>query len=128
MHPQNAANLLNNIIDTADEAIASSDPSAALRFGHDGNIIPLAALMALEGTDAEIENTEDFYKGWCDWKVSPRGANIQLVFFRNPAKPDDVLVKILHNEKETRVPVETEIWPYYHWKDLRSFFKSRIRK
>lgn len=128
VHPQNAANLLNNIIDTADEAIASSDPSAALRFGHDGNIIPLAALMALEGTDAEIENTEDFYKGWCDWKVSPMGANIQLVFFRNPAKPDDVLVKILHNEKETRVPVETDIWPYYHWKNLRSFFKSRIRE
>lgn len=127
VHLQNAANLLNNIIDTADEAIASSEPSAALRFGHDGNVVPLAALMALEGCDARIENHDDFYKGWCDWKVAPMAANIQLIFFRNPKQPGKVLVKILHNEKETKIPVETDSWPYYDWNDVRDFFKSRIR-
>lgn len=127
VHLQNAANLLNNIINTADEAIASENPSAALRFGHDGNVVPLTALMALEGCTAQIDKPEDFYKGWCDWKVTPMAANIQLIFFRNPRLPDKVLVKILHNERETRIPVKTDIWPYYDWSEARAFFLSRIK-
>lgn len=126
VHLQNAANLLNNIIDTADEAILSDAPSAALRFGHDGNVVPLTALMALSGCDAVIEKPEDFYKGWCDWKVTPMASNVQLVFYKNP-KSQEILVKILHNEKETHIPVETDIWPYYQWNDVKSFFKSRIK-
>lgn len=127
VHLQNAGNLLNNIIDTADEAIQNDKPSAALRFGHDGNVIPLTSLMQLEGCTARIDRPEDFYKGWCDWKVSPMAANIQLIFFRNP-KSDKVLVKILHNEKETRIPVDTDIWPYYDWQDVKAFFKSQIKE
>ncbi len=127
VHLQNAANLLNNIIDTADEAIAMENPSAALRFGHDGNVVPLTALMHLEGCDAVIEKPEDFYKGWCDWKVTPMAANIQLIFFRNPKEPGKILVKILHNERETRIPVETDIWPYYDWNAVKSYFRSNIK-
>lgn len=126
VHLQNAGNLLNNIIDTADEAIKSDKPSAALRFGHDGNVVPLTSLMQLEGCTARIDQPEDFYKGWCDWKVSPMAANIQLIFFRNP-KTDKVLVKILHNEKEARIPVKTDMWPYYDWNDVKTFFKSQIK-
>lgn len=127
VHIQNAANLLNNIIDTADEAINNNNPSAALRFGHDGNVVPLAALMSLENCDAVIDNPDDFYKGWCDWKVTPMAANIQLIFFRNSKEPDKILVKILHNEQETKIPVATDIWPYYDWNNVRTYFKSRIR-
>lgn len=127
VHLQNAANLLNNIIETADSAIKSSSPSAALRFGHDGNVVPLTSLMSLDGCDARIDKIEDFYKGWCDWKVSPMAANVQLIFFRNPRQPEKILVKILHNEKETRIPVKTDMWPYYDWNDVRAFFLSRIK-
>lgn len=129
VHLQNAANLLNNIIITADEAIASDQPSAALRFGHDGNVVPLVALMGINGHDVQIDRPEDFYKGWCDWKVSPMAANIQLIFFRNPKdkNPDNVLVKILHNEREAKVPVPTDNWPFYRWADLKAYFKSRIK-
>lgn len=127
IHLQNAANLLNNIIETADTAIMSSKPSVALRFGHDGNVVPLTSLMSLTGCDAVIEKPEDFYKGWNDWRVTPMAANIQLVFFRNEKQPDKILVKILHNEKETRIPVETNMWPYYDWSDVRTYFKSRIK-
>lgn len=127
VHVQNAANLLNNIINTADEAIARETPSAALRFGHDGNIVPLTALMSIENCDAVIESPEDFYKGWCDWKVAPMAANVQFIFYRYPKQPDKILVKILHNEKEIHIPVETDKWPYYDWNDVKTFFKSRIK-
>lgn len=126
-HLKNAVNLLTNIITTADEAIESDKPSAALRFGHDGNVVPLTALMHLEGCDSLINEPENFYKGWCDWKVSPMAANIQLIFFKNP-KNKDVLVKILHNEKETKIPVQTDIWPYYHWQDVKDFYLKEMNK
>lgn len=126
-HLRNAENLLTNIIETADEAIKSPRPSAALRFGHDGNVVPLTALMHLEGCDSVINDPDDFYKGWCDWKVSPMGANIQMIFFRNEKQPGKILVKILHNEKETRIPVATDIWPYYDWEAVKSYYNSLMR-
>lgn len=124
VHLKNADNLLNNIIDTADSAILMDRPSAALRFGHDGNVVPLTARMHLAGCDTVINDPDRFYEGWCDWKVSPMAANIQLIFFRNPKRPGDVLVKILHNEKETRIPVATDIWPYYRWEDVKKFWRQ----
>ncbi|MCM1369704.1 MAG: histidine phosphatase family protein [Candidatus Amulumruptor caecigallinarius] len=126
-HLKNAENLLNNIIDTANQAIASDTPSAALRFGHDGNIIPLAALMHLENCYGEDDDINNFYKTWCDWKVSPMAANIQLIFFRNPKEPGKILVKFLHNEKETRIPVETDMWPYYDWNSVKEYFQSVMK-
>lgn len=128
VHMQNAAPLLRNIIETADAAIGSKETSAALRFGHDGNVVPLTSLMHLHGCDAVIDEPEDFYKGWCDWKVTPMAANIQLIFFRNPKKPETILVKILHNERETSVPVDTDIWPYYDWNDLKAYFNSVMKQ
>lgn len=122
-HLDNAKPLLKNVLSTAEEAMASSEPSAALRFGHDGNVVPFAALLGLECARAQISDEDQFYTGWCDWKVAPMAANIQFVFFRNP-KNNDVLVKILHNEKETRIPVETDMWPYYHWKDVKSHYEK----
>lgn len=74
------------------------------------------------------EEPKDFYKGWCDWKVTPMAANIQLIFFRNPKKPETILVKILHNERETSVPVDTDIWPYYDWNDLKAYFNSVMKQ
>ena len=124
-HLNNARNLLNNIIVTADEAIISNEPSAALRFGHDGNIVPLAALMHIENCDSMMSNKDEFYKGWCDWYVAPMGANIQLILFRNAKdKTAPVLVKILHNEKEVHIPVATDNWPYYKWEDVKNFYQE----
>lgn len=125
-HLDNARPLLRNIIETADEAIASEAPSAALRFGHDGNIVPLAALMHIENCDSMVSSPDDFHKGWCDWNVAPMAANIQLVFFRNPKdKSAPVLVKVLHNEREVRIPVATDMWPYYRWDDVKGFYNER---
>ena len=46
--------------------------------------------------------------------------NIQMVFFRN--KAGDVIVKFMHNERETSIPVETDIYPFYHWGDVRAYY------
>lgn len=122
----NAKNLLSHFVDNADAYIASGKTGATLRFGHDGNITPLTALMQLDNC-AGVTSEPDLVKDvWNDFFVSPMASNVQLIFFRNEKNPDDIIVKILHNENETSVPVPTNMFPYYRWSDLRSYFKNMI--
>ena len=48
--------------------------------------------------------------------------NIQMVFFRNKKNPEDILVKFLLNEVETRIPVATDRFPFYAWSDVEAFY------
>lgn len=118
----NAKNLLSHIIENADSYIAEGKNGATLRFGHDGNITPLTALMQLENCHGLTEEPDSVVNVWNDFFVSPMASNVQLIFYRN--KSGDVLVKILHNERETSVPVETDIFPFYRWTDLRPYLQK----
>ena len=120
----NATTLVENIIECADSAIASGDIAADLRFGHDGNVIPLLALLQIDGFDASVSKPEEVYKHWSDFKATPMAANLQMVFYKNGK--DDVVVKILHNEKESHIPVDTDMWPYYRWSDVKSYYINRL--
>ena len=120
----NASTLVENIIATADSAIANRDIAATLRFGHDGNVIPLLALLQIEGFDVAVDNPDELYKYWCDFKATPMASNIQMIFFDN--KQGDVLVKIMHNEREVHIPVATKQWPYYKWSDVKDYYTRRL--
>lgn len=120
--PADAAPLLRNIIDSADEAIRSGDVAATLRFGHDGNVIPLLALMHIEQFDVSVSRPEDVSRVWSDFKAVPMAANVQLVFLRNGQ--GHVLVKVLHNEREVHIPVATDQWPYYDWERVRDYYAT----
>jgi hypothetical protein len=49
--------------------------------------------------------------------------NVQLIFFRKQGS-DDILVKFLMNENETSVPIATDCYPFYHWKDVSAHYRS----
>jgi hypothetical protein len=117
-HVDNAKNLLRNILETADEYVAAGKNGATLRFGHDGNIIPLAALMQFDNCAAYETNPYELYKVYTDFKISPMASNIQLIFFKD--KSGDVIVKFMLNEREVSIPAETDIYPFYHWKEARA--------
>lgn len=125
-HLDNAKPLLRNFLEGAENAIDGKGEAATLRFGHDGNVVPFTALLHFENCYGEADKPEDFYKVWNDWRVSPMAANIQMVLFRNEKNPSDILVKFLHNEKETRIPVDTDLWPYYHWSDVSAYYRSLL--
>lgn len=116
--------LLSNIIECADDKIARGAHGADLRFGHDGNLIPLAALMRVEGAYGSESDPHKLHEVYADFKVSPMAGNIQLVFFRD--KKNDIIVKALLNEKEVRLPLDTDMWPYYRWDDLKTFWQNII--
>lgn len=114
--------LLRNIVETADAVIdGRSDLSASLRFGHDVFVIPLVALLGVEGASARVESLDDVASSWSVEKVSPMATNVQFVFFRNPAT-GDVRVRVMHNERDAELPIAGG--PYYSWKELKKYCES----
>lgn len=120
----NAKPLLRNILTTADEYIANHDNGATLRFGHDGNLIPLAGLLQMDDCYNSVMDPADFADAFRTYNISPMAGNVQIVFFRNDS--GDVLVKFMLNERETHVPVPTDQWPFYRWDDVRAYYQSML--
>lgn len=120
----NAKPLLRNIIASADEAIEKGGIAATLRFGHDGNLIPLTGLLRLKDCYNSVMNPDDFYKNFADFKIAPMAGNVQIVFFRNKKSANDVIVKFLLNERETSIPIDSDIYPFYRWSDVKKFYKG----
>lgn len=120
----NVKPLLRNILESAENIINSGEAGATLRFGHDGNLIPLTGILRLKG----CYNSEAIPDKICDafrtYEVAPMAGNVQIVFFRNKKNNSDVIVKFMLHEKETSIPVETDIYPFYHWNDVKSFYEG----
>lgn len=117
--------LLKDILDCADAAIAGNNISADLRYGHDSYISPLLALMDINGVVRKEADIDKIYTVWSDFKVSPMGSNLQLIFYRNK-KSSDILVKILHCEQEAVIPLESDLPGFYHWKDVRAYYQQKL--
>ena len=120
----NARPLVRNIRDTAREYISTNAHGATLRFGHDGNIIPLTGLLGLPGCDISVSDFDSVPDAFRVHEIAPMAANVQIIFFRNAA--NDVIVKFMHNEREQPVPVDTDIYPFYHWADIDRYLTGLI--
>jgi hypothetical protein len=118
--------ILEDIITKADAAInGSSNRISDLRFGHDTCIGPLTVLMGINGADLDPEDpyeVKNIYQNWETCKAS----NIQLVFYRGKKGTDDVIVKCLLNGKEAKLPVPTDMFPYYKWSDFKKYYQDKI--
>lgn len=124
----NARNLLDNIITTADEYLADGSTGATLRFGHDGNITPLAALMRLDGFCGQESDPEKVEDAWATFRITPMASNFQMIFFRPKDDNSPVLVKFMMNEHDVLLPSEiaTVDGTFYDWETARAFLLSRV--
>ncbi len=144
----NARPLLKNVLDEADKVIAADTAktdktagkkpakktTATLRFGHDTVIFPFAVLLQLENgtqnTGIETADMENLHKVWRDYEISPMAANVQLVFYKSSKKGAPILVKVMLNEIEQKLPVTCDTAtikncptaPYYRWDDIREYY------
>ncbi len=121
---------LNNMISLADEAIEQNKGGAALRFGHDIYIMPLVYVMGIEGYTnypANPSEWENSYNYFICSDLVPMAANVQMIFYKQK-QGQDILVKFLLQEEEKKIPVKTDMWPYYHWKDVRTYFLNYMNK
>ena len=113
--------ILDDIIDKADDRIATGRVGADLRFGHDYTIFPLMMLLDINGLGHDILSADEI-PYWSQSYNVPMGANIHFVFYRAKNKP--TLFKVLLNGEEARLPLATDNWPYYTW----DAFKARYGK
>jgi hypothetical protein len=119
--------LLRKMIEDADSIIRTDRRGAHLRFGHETVILPLVCLLGLNGFDFVTDDLEQLEpNGWWASLVFPMASNVQFVFYRQDAQDEDVIFKVLLNEQEAKLPIPTDIAPYYHWRDFRQHYLQKI--
>ena len=127
IQPYSQKRLLNQIMHEADSCMSLKKPGVMLRYGHDTMVMPLACLLGVNEFGVQ---TEDLGKitdlGWRDYNIFPMACNFQFIFYRRHPGDKDILVKVLFNENEARLPVKTDCAPYYRWNDFKNYYKTKL--
>ena len=125
--PFSQSNLLRNILATADTIVDKKRwNGATLRFGHEVCVLPLACLLELDSCGREVSDLTKLDEQWVNYRIFPMACNIQLVFYRPKKGNGDILVKALLNEKETTLPLPSDLHPYYRWTDFKQYFEKKL--
>ena len=119
--------LIDDFVKYADLAIEGKNSAVAdLRFGHDYFLLGILSMANFNEVrmDYDYKDVDKLTEQWRAYKFITMASNIQFVFYRGK-KGDDVLVRILHNENDMTLPIESETAPFYKWEDVKSYLTSR---
>ena len=115
------------MIEETDSCLQYDRPGATLRYGHETCVMPLACLMELDNFGLSISDLEQVEKsGWLNYRIFPMACNVQMVFYRHKNKQKDILVKVLLNENEARLPLTPVEGPYYKWSEVRQYYLDKL--
>lgn len=112
--------------DMAGRSVAGPYPDPArvrMRFGHDFKISTLMTLMDVEGWN-RTARTSDEVKEIFNFSDLPMAASIEWAFYRN--RKGEVLVKVVLNDREIKLPIDSYCGPYYRLEDFRAHCKARL--
>ena len=119
--------LLRNMIHMGDSILKRNLNVGHIRYTHENVILSLACLMELDGYGlhtASLDSLEE--KGWADYRIAPLGGSIEMIHYRSGSDDPDVLVKVLLNGREARLPIPTDCAPYYHWQDVKHYYLRKL--
>jgi hypothetical protein len=119
--------LVNDIVKYADLAIeGKNSASADLRFGHDYYLLGLLATTNFNEIrmDHDYSDIDKLAEVWRCYQYMTMASNMQFVFYRSK-KSSDVLVRILHNENDMTLPIESATAPFYKWEDVKNYLIAR---
>ncbi|MGL5683263.1 MAG: histidine-type phosphatase [Marinifilaceae bacterium] len=119
-----AAPLLMEMITSADRALYNRKTIGNFRFAYAETLIPLIALMGIPNGNVLESNPYQLCRYWRNFEIAPMAGNLQWIFFGN--KQGEILVKVLLNEKETTLPLESELTPYYDWNKVKRFYSEQL--
>lgn len=106
-----ASVLLDDFFAAIDERLGGGQVTAVFRFGHAEQVIPLAALLGLPGSNQPAEPRHPFSwdnNPWRGAEVSRLAANIQWIVYDHPAR--EALVAMLYNERP--IPFRDDCRPF----------------
>ena len=118
---------LRNMIHMGDSVLKRYNPLMHLRYTHAPVIMSLACLLDIDGYGlhtANLDSLEDY--GWANYRIAPMGGSIMMIHYRTDRDDPDVLVKILLNGHEAKLPIETDCAPYYHWQDIKRYYLRKL--
>ena len=118
--------LLMDFLSTSEHAIKERDISAYLRFAHAETLIPFTGLLRLLGFFNQTNVMKYVSTLWKDYWVAPMAANLQWIFYENPQE-EAILVKMLYNESEVRLPIRSVCGPYYDYRAIRTFYIQMLQ-
>ncbi len=107
--------------------IASGKKQVRLRFGHDSVLLPFSYILGVKEAMGGTQDMENLHNTFALFRLIPMAGNVQLIFFRKPGS-DDILVKFLMNENETSIPIQTDCYPFYHWKDVSAYYRNILKQ
>lgn len=116
--------LLEDFLETSNNAISEGSASADFRFAHAETIIPFAALLGIPVASAKTLDLIEVKEIWKDYLITPMAANIQWIFYSNGS--GSILVKMLLNESEVNFPFESNSAPYYKWEDVSTYYQNML--
>ncbi len=114
---------IGDMIERTDNAIADGSVSADLRFIHDSGITSMMSLMGICEMNYTSTDYDSLHEHWNIYKVTPMAVNLQMMFYRNG---DEVIVRLLHCEREVSLPVRAYEGCFYRWDDVKAYLLQRI--
>ena len=119
--------LLRNMMHMGDSVMKRYNPLIHLRYTHANVVMSLACLMDLDGYGLHTENLDSLEAyGWANYSIAPLGGSIEMIHYRSERGDPDVLVKVLLNGHEARLPIESDCAPYYHWNDVKRYYLRKL--
>ena len=130
--------LFDHIVEQADKVVSGERHEVAdLRFGHDYYLIPMATILGMDGLPLRLGKGKELHDNveavanrvaelWRGYKITPKAANVVLVFYRNKNKAGEVLVRVLLNERDVTLPLKSHTPHYYKWQDVKALIYSNL--
>ena len=83
--------------------------------------------MELNGYGLKTSDLNQLEKlGWANYRIAPFGSSVQVVYYRKDKTDENILIKVLLNGQEARLPIETDCAPYYHWEDVKRYYLRKL--
>ena len=119
--------LLRNMIHMGDSVVKREYPMVHLRYVNENVVMALACLMELDDCGLQTDNLDALGDmGWATHRIAPLGGSVMIVHYRSEVADPDVLVKVLLNGNEARLPIESDCAPYYHWEDVKRYYLRKL--
>ena len=116
-----------NLLHQGDSIRKLDHPVVHLRYSSRGMVLELICLMELNGYGLKTSNLNQLeQQGWANYRIAPFGSSVQVVYYRKDKTDDNILIKVLLNGQEARLPIPTDCAPYYHWQDVKRYYLRKL--
>ena len=116
-----------NLIHQCDSVMTLDYPVVHLRYTHETTVMSLICLLELNGfglRTGQLDSLEAL--GWVDYRIAPMGGSMMMIHYRKDKDDPDPLVRVLLNGQEARLPIESDLAPYYHWVDVKRYYLRKL--